>query len=1038
MTKRQDESDDDISITSTAVSSQASEYDVEAILAEHRFPHGRRYLVKWANYPEWRSTWEPAESFTTEETLVDWERRKKQIADGELEAYDVGNWERKNLEHQEEKEEKRRRRDARRKQLGLPTKGPISESSTPWDSSSVSARQQSTRTPPTYTPSIRSLPSKKQHVVAKQPPVLFGSGQKPKPALAPASATPRSKDALEATKWFSHLSTRRKHEKAKFREPDPDINQLELVRPSDWSSKTPLHLLKSGSCQFSPSVDQAREVVQTVTDQSVSHTEADLPDGPTHLPDPPTGPSNHDRIKHDRRDRSDQDIPELPLRVPGPHAKFVSGRFCNPGEVLVYMYYGPDKRAIGPARLCGLSHMSAKRLIASKAGPYIEVWFQHLCTLEDYEILCFNSRSRHRTYCNGWIQGFNDTESKIYSMAQELEQGDLLAIFPGNQGTPHNVLLAYPSNSLKLESLSDGYFRKKPDTFLNLVVRDPLKSLEFIDRLPSRTRADDRWTDTRRQDSVVRNSPEQKLPGGGCDGIEDVDDASMSISSTEQENTSTEQQPKEVAIETKLDSSPRPLGFVTAEKHTREIETPVKSDHRRELLGLQSEEICSPAKPDSLQKHLEPASAEANKKFAGEVRDEPMDIDDQHSSASASGEQDLINALATADLESLFEKTFGVSYETLVTVNAADKVQRAEAFFLLYGSEALQKEFLVLQAFLNKHNPVIYTWQQKDDWEKFARAVQVGVVLFHESFIDFHKLPFFQNLINKSINFWSVSLAKPLEYAGHPSYFQRIFPHGGAILMTEDVMIHDPQATIVILGWFADFIKKKYPGNWKIMFRPAILDWLLQQSETADESAHGVWPTIYRLVLKCCGVPAYDTPPGELSSGAHDDYLESNAISPPSLPGYGSRTEADNPDIPKGLTQDQRNADHLIEFFAGWGLVHRHRYRRLIVVTQTKPIRRWDEWQHIEVKWGGKKFMEAFKIDYKHYWSKATAAPSSSSATSSSRPATPGDSRGPSDSYTPRTPKIRASSMSGNRDMDGASYYGRLPGRVSSYPDPYK
>ncbi|PYH65425.1 putative Chromo domain protein Chp1p [Aspergillus vadensis CBS 113365] len=1031
MTRRQDESDDDISITSTAASSQASEYDVEAILAEHEFPDGKRYLVKWANYPDWRSTWEPVESFKTAETLIDWQRKKQQIADGKLEAYDVANWERKNLKHQEAKERKRRRRDLKRKRLGLPTKGPVVESSIPRSSSRVSARQQSTQAPPTYTPSIRSLPFKEQHALAKQPPVLFGSGQKPKPALAPASATLRSNNAQETAKWFSHLSTRRKHEKAKFREPDPNIDQLELVRPSDWSSKTPLHLLKSGPCHVSPSVDQNRDSVQIVTDQSVPPTEVDHSDAPAHLSSLLSDPPNQDRIKYDRRDKSGQDVPELPRRVPGPYAKFVSGRFCNPGEVPT----------------------SAKRLIATKAGQYIEVWFQHLCTLEDYEVLCYNSRSRHRTYCRGWIQGFNDTESKIYNMAQELEQGDLLAIFPGNQGTPHNVLLAYPSNSLKLESLNDGYSRKEPDTFLNLVVRDPLDALEFIERLPSRARADDRWTDTRRQELVVRDSPDYELPRSGCDGIEDVVDAPMSISSNEQGNTSTERQPKEVTIETRSESSPTPRGADSSERQLNRIGIPVKPDNLQEPLKLQSEEMSSPAKPDSSQKPLEPASAETNEESTSQVQDEPMELDDeqdepmknheQHSSASASGEQHPATPAPTADLGSFFETEFGVSYETLVTVNSTGKVQRAEAFFLLFESEILQTELIILQAYLKKHNPVIYTWQQKDDWEKFARAVQVGVVLVHESWVNFNELSFFQNLVNKPINFWSVSLAKPLKYSGHRSHFQRIFPHGGAILVTEDIMLQDPKATMAILAWFADFIKKKYPGYWKIMFRPAILDWILQQSESADESARGIWPTMYRLVLECCGVPANDTPIAELSSGAHDDYLESNAISPPSLPNYGTRTEADNPHIPKGLTQDQRNADHLIEFFAGWGLVHRHRYRRLIVLTQTTPLDRWKEWQHIDIKFGSKDFMKSLGISYKYYWSKVIAAPSSSSAPSSasltsSRPGTPSETRAPSESFTPRTPKSRTSSMSMIRDLDGASYYGRVPSGVPSYPNPYR
>lgn len=67
--------------------------------------------------------------------------------------------------------------------------------------------------------------------------------------------------------------------------------------------------------------------------------------------------------------------------------------------------------------------------------------------------------------------------------------------------------------------------------------------------------------------------------------------------------------------------------------------------------------------------------------------------------------------------------------------------------------------------------------------------------------------------------------------------------------MTEDIMLQDPKGTVVILAWFADFIKKKYPGYWKIMFRPAVLDWLMQQPEPTDESIQGVYVISFQANL---------------------------------------------------------------------------------------------------------------------------------------------------------------------------------------------
>ena len=107
----------------------------------------------------------------------------------------------------------------------------------------------------------------------------------------------------------------------------------------------------------------------------------------------------------------------------------------------------------------------------------------------------------------------------------------------------------------------------------------------------------------------------------------------------------------------------------------------------------------------------------------------------------------------------------------------------------------------------------------------------------------------FLEVIRKPVNFWNVSLSKPLECADRPMHFQRIFPYGGVILLTEDFIVNEGDAAVVALMWFAEFVKTKSPGNWKLMLRPDILNWLLKRFDTNKKKHKDRWvPFISFLV----------------------------------------------------------------------------------------------------------------------------------------------------------------------------------------------
>jgi chromo domain-containing protein 1 len=115
----QDEEGDDISLTSSILSEDKDEYEVETILAELKFSEGLRYLVKWAGYPEERCTWEPARSFRDQQTLRDWKKKRAAIARGELPAFDLEAWERRLSKLVEAHEYRKKRRQAMKTKLGL-------------------------------------------------------------------------------------------------------------------------------------------------------------------------------------------------------------------------------------------------------------------------------------------------------------------------------------------------------------------------------------------------------------------------------------------------------------------------------------------------------------------------------------------------------------------------------------------------------------------------------------------------------------------------------------------------------------------------------------------------------------------------------------------------------------------------------------------------------------------------------------------------------------------------------------------------------
>ncbi|KAL4972570.1 hypothetical protein BDW66DRAFT_120518 [Aspergillus desertorum] len=977
-------SDDDISLTSTVESEQASEYDVDTILAEYEFAKDdMRYLVKWEGYDVFRSTWEPKESFNNvRETLLEWEEKKRRIAEGEESAFDVTAWEESCRRLNEEKAERKRRRADKRRKLAASERRRISKVTN--DGPTVQrtiSRRVSTASTRRLPDSAKSLYPDRVHPARQlsgssaprpPPPVLFRNSQsvsrlvRPKKVLSTDEGKPF--DSIYK-KWKSDQYTKNK-------ELTPNINQVDIRRPSDWDTLPSAKTTQPGSSRLlGTSFDSPEERGPgfNLGSPQLPHLH---PQSPVASPRSDRGLWNGSGSEQDqvpKRRRSDVAIQagpkspkiELNIRTPpteprsvvvaksGPrtpmemefrdrrpsfkarHIPYLKpARWWNQGELFVTLWFGPDKQCLGDARICGMGAQDTAGILATKSRytkGKIDVWLRHLCTLDQYEQLCFGMANNK--YANGWIEGFDDTEPRIRKAAETLWHENKAAIAHVDS---QEVLVAYPPGSPPFSFLGDT---PQPRGYLTLALRDTLGSVNRLLKISGQYRyhhsaeVNNKVKSDRRELTLVTAS------GAG--------EPSHDFGIAEQFEQSSAASPTRVVPDTALYASPT-LRSSMAQLPPKP--TPVLNPAMAQIQTSLSTVRKSHA--PSLTSSMRVLTNKSNIRESHAPVD-PMNLNAHSTQPPTPGHTGTESAAVWVDLNKLFLDEFSITFEKLATIGGTDKkTQRAKVFFVWYpeDSQVVKDEKDLLMRFLKIHTRLLFSNSVDVDWERFTTMVNEntmqGVVLFHESFVEYNKIPQLQKALRRTTGFWKISLSKPISNANLPVHAQRLFPHGGVFLLTEDLMVREPVAAMVILQWFYDWSKKKYPGLWKIMLRPNILNWLMNQMQLGDDSHKCRWLAIYHLIKQLGFCPT-------------NDLL---VISPPTLPKYGFRTADDSPEIPKDCTQEQRNADHLGEFFAGYSLVHAHRFRRFYMITALEPLERWKNWQHVTVS-GYQDFFQSHNVN---------------------------------------------------------------------------
>ncbi|KAJ5529497.1 hypothetical protein N7527_002890 [Penicillium freii] len=629
-----------------------------------------------------------------------------------------------------------------------------------------------------------------------------------------------------------------------------------------------------------------------------------------------------------------------------PGCKRLGKYWCNItlGEILVHVFIGPDRKALGPFRLCGIRPGQRKSLILAKNRKtnQTEIWFKHLCTVGEYEGLCASS-AKNSVLSTGWLEGFNDTNENLFHLADDLRKDDLIAIhYPMRpRNGPNIVWVAWSraSQEFKFPRPDDEVPAGIP---LLVAARTMLAPIE--------------------------------VPGSSGPSQPSVDDGRD------------------------FGSSPRRSSFYP---------------DMRMGGSLHSRETPAPAPVQSFP----PTS---------ELRDNLIYANPQP--------QDNLTVQAAKLGQTIeeFMKRCNINVEELATIEEGGKLSKADIFYLHFplGNEEIHQELLFLQGVLKYHEKIVLTSDSPGDWAKFMQNSRQGVAIFHESFAGYDMLrPTLNSVLpTNSFNFWIVRIQTPLElvdprYCSPGDHHLRIFPYGGVILLTED-MLTDLKGVAVTLQWIRSANKHKRK-SWTLMFFPGILEWIERMLDDENHSQdHGLLLLIHTLIIKNnITDPRVDL----FDKASLRPNSKSNVIAP-SLNEYGTRTKDYGLKIED---KAERDADHLIEFFAGWSLVNIPRFRNFVAVTSLGPLTgpRWDEWGHMTVMRGGfGHFFRRFKIDPKTIMTYLLGG--SNSKVSTSQAATP------MTMTTPQTPNW--ASHNSNTAIQSTFTGSPNDKSMDKYPAPYK
>ncbi|KAI9716940.1 MAG: hypothetical protein M1812_005089 [Candelaria pacifica] len=285
-----------------------------------------------------------------------------------------------------------------------------------------------------------------------------------------------------------------------------------------------------------------------------------------------------------------------------------------------------------------------------------------------------------------------------------------------------------------------------------------------------------------------------------------------------------------------------------------------------------------------------------------------------------------------------FREVYGIQFEDLLpqNVKAGKKVDNVFVICPL----RFKKELKDILGFLEGSGATISTEYTEGAWEKFVKRVEFGVVLLHPSVCHYHEILNLSTMLRRNINFFHLGADPNLGSDEQFISLTRLFPHGRAILLTEDLLLKHSATALEIVLWFKEEIKRKSPGTWKLVGRPRLSKWLMDRA-CKDEGREGPFDVLWEISehLDEMLLPSAIEEGLSISTPAPHApivYCEKQYIDPYSGDEikYGADPDAD--------------AEYLVSWFASWASMKATEIRRFFIVDPS-PKAHWRLWHTIEV-----------------------------------------------------------------------------------------
>ncbi|KAJ5211502.1 uncharacterized protein N7498_003148 [Penicillium cinerascens] len=761
------------------------------------------------------------------------------------------------------------------------------------------------------------------------------------------------------------------------------------------------------------------------------------------------------RLPPTKAELSAQDyIAKMPIGTykEGEGVKTKSGYFWNFGEVLAHVYFGPERDFVGVFRICGMNDKIKQDLLASKMpGNTFDMWFKQVCTKSQYDRLC--DQTPYNDRCgNAWMEGFPDTNSKLFHTAEYLRLRNSAAIYRPAKSMGSTWVMYSCQTTSFTEELNYNSDRVPANVPAFLAIRPPLPSFLHVEPSPrdesSRGRRDFPKNVHFRDGDPTRHESLGDLPNAKDRAGVNRSAETLEIPKSAEQRTLTR------VLESTMSGD-----LQSSELRMTEQPDSVSAGPRlRRRSSISKSTPQSPTQPRLAEQDRSPKeginrSHDEDEQIRGGERDSEMtSLEDlitdplEHVTTTPSTAADSIMVPspeeATQTMLRIFRDNYKITLEQLSTVSEGTQSQVLSPtpnFYLHSCSNQegeARKDGEFLEAWL-KTFPQINIFS---DWKKFLNECPRGVIMFHESFTCYDELrpELRQPLWSSRYIFWNYRLSRPLQtadpfFCDEGAHFQLIFPIGTAFLITEDVF-SDLKRALVLICWFYYGMAHSYRMN-KLMLHPGIMQYLDRRLDDPElrEDDEQLLLLIIGWIQKANSIdPRRPVFQSESLNPRKIHMVNNNIISfEPEIIQNWIR-EGGSMGVPKDISQDERNADHVVQMFTAWTLLNAACIRKTVVITSTKNRALHTRWlsNGRVVLYSPSSFINSFRIPEDLFLAKALGENPKGGNADNGRllpamtPKTP--------AFDPRTPRAPWTSHTG----DGTSSPKEM-GR-QNYPAPYK